>query len=67
MKLKSILAWVFWATVAGNVLWFFMALDVSNLSDLDTKLLLIRKSVSFNTIFLAYIAWRVTPSSSSKN
>lgn len=61
MKTKTLLAWVFWATVVGNVLWILMAWDMSELSELDKKLLMIRKSISYATVFLAYIAWRVTP------
>ena len=61
MKVKTLLAWVFWASVVGNVLWLLMAWDMSDMSELDKKLLMIRKSISYATVFLAYIAWRVTP------
>ena len=61
MKLKTLLAVTFWVALIANVVWVLMAWDTSGLSDIDSKLLMIRKSISYATVFLAYIAWRVTP------
>lgn len=61
MKLKTAFAGVFWVVLASNLFWLVISWDKSGMSDLDVKLLLIRKSISFATVFLAYIAWRVTP------
>ncbi len=61
MKSKTFFASIFWLSLIACIVWTLVALDTSELSDIERQLLLIRKSISYATVFLAYIAWRVTP------
>lgn len=60
MPTKKIFLIIFWFSVAALVLWHITS-DLGELSDIEKQLLLIRRSIAYATVFLAYIAWRVTP------